>query len=266
LTGNVSIEKQLSSAARAPKTAELIANSLRTDIVRGKLKSGDTLPGEADLVKHFDVSRPTLREAFRILESESLIVVRRGSIGGILVSAPSTTAAARDFGLLLQVSGVTLADVYEARTVIEPYAVRALASRKSPDAVEELKAATSALALLMKQGDEHPDYHVWSEAAYAFHHTLIQRSGNATLALISSVLQDVTTKHMERAVRTRTADQPGTDRESRKVIRSFNKVTALIESGQADEAEKFWKSYLANTGKRMLWGSLAKDTVVDLFA
>src|ERR1044072_6044836 len=67
---------------RAPKTAELIADQLRSSIVRGVLKKGDSLPTEVELVKQFGVSRPTLREAFRILESESLIVVWRGSRGG----------------------------------------------------------------------------------------------------------------------------------------------------------------------------------------
>ena len=67
---------------RAPKTAELIASQLRGQIVRGELKAGDTLPPEITLMEQFGVSRPTLREAFRILETESLIDVRRGSRGG----------------------------------------------------------------------------------------------------------------------------------------------------------------------------------------
>ena len=63
---------------RAPKTAELIAGHIRRQIVRGELREGDTLPSELNLMEQFGVSRPTLREAFRILEAESLISVRRG--------------------------------------------------------------------------------------------------------------------------------------------------------------------------------------------
>ena len=73
---------------RAPKIAELIADQIRGNIVRGVLKAGDTLPPEVVLGKQFGVSRPTLREAFRILENESLIVVRQGSRGGVVVVHP----------------------------------------------------------------------------------------------------------------------------------------------------------------------------------
>src|ERR1700743_249632 len=73
---------------RAPKTAELIAANLRRQIVGGGLKEGLALPPEAELMEQFRVSRPTLREAFRILEAESLITIRRGSRGGAQVTAP----------------------------------------------------------------------------------------------------------------------------------------------------------------------------------
>ena len=83
---------------RAPKTAELIASYIRGQIVRGDLKTGDSLPSETVLMEMFGVSPPTLREAFRILEAESLISVRRGARGGARVvsrtspSRPGTSA------------------------------------------------------------------------------------------------------------------------------------------------------------------------------
>src|SRR5580704_2051753 len=70
---------------RVPKTAELVAAELRRKIVRGELAEGDALPSEAALMADFAVSRPTLREAFRVLESESLISIRRGARGGARV-------------------------------------------------------------------------------------------------------------------------------------------------------------------------------------
>ncbi|MCK9903482.1 GntR family transcriptional regulator, partial [Frankia sp. Cpl3] len=51
---------------RVPKTAELVAAQLRRQIVRGELVEGDALPPEAVLMEQFGVSRPTLREAFRV--------------------------------------------------------------------------------------------------------------------------------------------------------------------------------------------------------
>jgi hypothetical protein len=87
-------------ALRAPKTAELIASYIRGQVVRGELKTGDSLPPETALMEMFGVSRPTLHEAFRILEAESLISVRRGARGGARVVSPDIAVAARYVGLL----------------------------------------------------------------------------------------------------------------------------------------------------------------------
>lgn len=111
------------SVVRVPKAGELVAADLRRQIITGRLEPGAPLPNESVLMDRFGVSRPTLREAFRILESESIIKVLRGARGGARVVAPDGSVAARYTGLLLQYQGVPLADVYRARTAIEVSAV-----------------------------------------------------------------------------------------------------------------------------------------------
>lgn len=249
---------------RAPKTAELIADQLRSSIVRGVLKKGDTLPTEVELVKQFGVSRPTLREAFRILESESLIVVRRGSRGGVLVSSPETSVAARDFGLLLQMSGTTLADVYAARRVFEPAAAEMLAGRATPADVADLRSAAGALAVLVNEGTEGADFGEWSAATFRFHDLILERAGNTTLMLFGAVLRDVITRHMARAV-SRASDIAVIEKQFKQTIRVFTKFTALVESGDAVEARDFWAAHMDRAGRNMLWGDLATETVIDLF-
>jgi DNA-binding FadR family transcriptional regulator len=86
---------------RVPKTAELVAQRLRRQIISGDLAEGDALPSETTLTETFGISRPTLREAFRVLEAEQLISVRRGARGGARVHAPSADVAARYAGFRL---------------------------------------------------------------------------------------------------------------------------------------------------------------------
>src|SRR3712207_5521225 len=138
---------------RAPKTAELIATHIRRQIVRGELSQGDTLPPEVELMQQFGVSRPTLREAFRILETESLISVRRGSRGGAQIMAPSLNVASRYAGLLLQMGKATIGEVIEARALVEPIAAGLLAQRRTvadvgalTDIVDELGRLISAMS------------------------------------------------------------------------------------------------------------------------
>ena len=249
---------------RAPKTAELIADQLRAKIVRGVLKKGDALPTEQELVKQFGVSRPTLREAFRILESESLIVVRRGSRGGVLVAAPETSVAARSFGLLLQMSGTTLADVYEARKVFEPAAAEMLTRRATADDIAALKAALAELAELVNSGAANADFDEWSAAVFRFHDLILERGGNNTVALVGAVLRDVVTRHMARAVASST-DPDGIVKQFRRTLRAFTKFTALVEDGKAVEARELWEAHMDWAGRSMLWGRLGTESVIALF-
>jgi DNA-binding FadR family transcriptional regulator len=103
---------------RVPKTAELVAGHIRRQIVLGQLKEDDALAPESVLMEEFAISRPTLREAFRILESEGLITVRRGARGGARVQEPSEDAAARYAGLVLQHRGAILDEVLDARLIV----------------------------------------------------------------------------------------------------------------------------------------------------
>ena len=249
---------------RVPKSAELIADQLRSQIVRGVLKAGDTLPPELVLGKQFGVSRPTLREAFRILETESLILVRRGSRGGVQVVSPDISVAARDVGLLLQMSGTTLADVYEARTALEPSAVRILASKRSKKDVDDLTACVDQLSELVESGVEGANLDGWSEAAYRFHDLIIERADNQTLAILAGVLREVVAGHLSTAV-TRTSDRAELVSQFRKTIRAFRKLITLVDEKKTDEAEKYWRMHMQTAGKKVLWGSLATESVVDLF-
>src|SRR3954462_14589391 len=126
---------------RVPKMAELVAHRLRRQIVAGDLSGGDALPPEAALMAQFGVSRPTLREAFRVLESEGLISVRRGAHGGARVQTPNGDTAARYAGLVLEYRGTTLEDVYDARNIIEPPCAGLLAKRRTQADIKQLRAA-----------------------------------------------------------------------------------------------------------------------------
>ena len=55
---------------RLPKVAELVAGEIRRRIINGDVQAGDPLPNEAELTALFGVSRPTLREALRLLEAD----------------------------------------------------------------------------------------------------------------------------------------------------------------------------------------------------
>jgi GntR family transcriptional repressor for pyruvate dehydrogenase complex len=91
----------LTKPRRIPKLAEVIAAELRARILSGELQPGESLLSEATLIGQYEVSRPTLREALRLLEAQNLISVRRGSHRGPVVVHPSVDVVARAVAIQL---------------------------------------------------------------------------------------------------------------------------------------------------------------------
>src|SRR6266516_4600293 len=137
---------------RIPKMAELVAQQLRRQIVSGELTEGSALPSESVLMAQFGVSRPTLREAFRVLESEGLISVRRGAHGGARVQTPKGDIAARYAGLVLEFCGTTLEDVYDARNILEPPCAAMLASKRTQADLKKLRGVHDAARAHLDDG------------------------------------------------------------------------------------------------------------------
>ncbi len=239
---------------RIPKAAEMIADTLRTRIAQGELRAGDVLPGEADLIKQFGVSRPTLREALRILEAQALIVVARGARGGARIQLPSSRLAARHVALLLQVQGATLADVYEARLLIEPSAARLAAERAAKPAAKAL------LEIIREEEDALDDADAFSRAAIRFQERLVEVSGNRTLGLLTLMLRDLV-EMQRRAGVARNDAYPDRESARRKVVDAHRQVTACIGAGNGKKAEAQWKQFLSDVAAIVL-GPRAARTVV----
>ena len=162
-------------AVRVPKTSELVAKQIRNAIIRGELNDGDTLPAESHLISEFEVSRPTIREAIRILESEGLVTVARGARGGARISSPNYEMIERAAGITLQAQRVTIGDLYEMRTLIEPPAARLVAERNSEVAVPILRKFIEEEMAQIKER------FAVSLLIAEFHRLLMELSGNKKL-------------------------------------------------------------------------------------
>ena len=101
-------------AEPTPRRAMVVATEIRSRIAEGSLGEGDRLPPLAELADEFGISRPTLREALRILEMEFLLDLRTGDRGGATIRTPSSRVAAQLAGIVLEARRTTLADFYRA--------------------------------------------------------------------------------------------------------------------------------------------------------
>lgn len=228
------------AVVRVPKAGELVAASLRRRIVTGELKVGDPLPNEATLMEQFGVSRPTLREAFRILESEAIITVLRGAHGGARVLAPDSSAAARYTGLLLQYQGVPLVDVYRARASLEVTAVGMLAAGSRGGELDTFAALIDAGADLVDDAEAFARHDV------DVHQALIDLSGNQTLAVLAGMLVHIIDAHNALFIAAHGGDrgQVGDEPAALAAHRAYLKLLGLMRAGDAIAAQEFWRKHL----------------------
>ncbi|MET0147426.1 MAG: GntR family transcriptional regulator, partial [Ilumatobacteraceae bacterium] len=230
----------------APKAADVVADHLRRQIVRGELKEGDILPPEPRLLQLLGVGRPALREAMRMLESESLIRVRRGAKGGAVVRLPDPNVAARSTGFYLQARGVTFADVYQTRAVLEPAAVFVLADRGTAEAHQQLRQAWEA------EADSLGDDHAFAHASARFHHRIVELSGVATLAHLSGLLLDITDRATLSSLRSSATGPELRARHIKRAYGAYGHLVGLVEARKAGEAELFWREHMMFAGTLLL--------------
>jgi GntR family transcriptional regulator, transcriptional repressor for pyruvate dehydrogenase complex len=109
----------LFSRVSVGRISEILVEQIRVLIRDGALKPGDRLPPERDLSRSFGVSRVTVREALRMLQSSGLVEIRAGGRGGALVTAPTSGRVAEDLAELLSMSVISAANVTETRMILE---------------------------------------------------------------------------------------------------------------------------------------------------
>ncbi|HEV8296275.1 MAG TPA: GntR family transcriptional regulator [Acidimicrobiales bacterium] len=227
-----------SGARRQPRLrrryspAEAVADRLRDRILSGDVPHGGLLPKLEDLTDEYGVSKASIREACRILETEGLLRVQRGNVGGAMVHAPEPELAAYTVGLVLQARDVSVPDVATAVERFEPICAELCAERadRATTVLPELREAQAELAECIERSDGEGA----AGAARRWHEGLVTRCGNETTAVLIGTLAGLWTAHARNAAAESAArGVPMSDELSRRVYAEHEHIQALIEAGDA---------------------------------
>lgn len=108
-------------SVKSNKISQHIIDQIRSAIFEGRLKPGDKLPSEREMIGKFKVSKATLREALRSLEVLGFLEIRKGVSGGGFVTEVDMTKAKDSFTNFLLFKNLKLRDLSEVRLLLEPY-------------------------------------------------------------------------------------------------------------------------------------------------
>jgi DNA-binding FadR family transcriptional regulator len=237
-------DSQLAGARR--EKPQQIADELRERIVSGQLADGDSLGLENELVERFGVSRPSLREALRILETEGLITVVRGWRGGVVVRHPTERGIARAASAVLHARQVSNDDVFEARALLEPLAARTIAAMP-----HRLGPIGELLVLIGAAEEAIGDTVAYAEASAAFHERLVALAGNQTLTLLTEMLNELAAQVTDDKLR-RASDVADSESSQRVGIRAHRKLLQLLEAGDVNAVEEHWRAHMSAVAEVML--------------
>lgn len=227
---------------RAPHVADLVVAELRRRILDGELVDGDELPRQEDLIEEFGVSKPSIREALRILESEGLLSVRRGKVGGAVVHRPDQKNAAYTLGMVLRTMGAPVDDVSMALNMLEPQCVALCASR--PDrhdaVVPRLREVQEAAAGCID------DVRRFTVVSRQFHEEIVKLCGSPTLTLVVGALESVWSAHADAwaEIHADVGDYPDIDYR-RQGLEDHATLLTLIEEGDVAGAVAVAHRHLA---------------------
>lgn len=168
----------LFSPVSPTRVSQVIVDQIKDLVRNGSLNPGDRLPSERDLCGQFGVSRVTIREALRVLETNGMVTIKVGAHGGAFLTTPSTELLGAGLADLLSLSALTASNVTEARIIVEDGILPLIVERATEADVADLLRLVDEGTAAVESGSYSMDM------SAAFHVRLAECAHNPALTML----------------------------------------------------------------------------------
>lgn len=214
--------------------SEQIAIQIRRYLVRNDLQPGDRLGTEQELAREFGVSRPTLREALRLLASSQLIRASRGPGGGIFVASTPSEAMGHGLseaiGTMLETRSVSLGALVDARIHLEVPLAGLAARNATVETILKLEAA------IADAEENDPGSDAFHKPIACFHRTIAAAAENELMRAFTGWTLDVLDPSLLAAI--------GDAIDGELVLEQHREILRAVRRGQAAGAERAMRRHL----------------------
>lgn len=211
-----------------------VADLIRTAILDGRLKVDERLPTEEELAQRFGISRPTVREALKVLAAQNLIRARRGPAGGTFVCRPDPETVGRTLTdaatLLVGVGTFSVEEIVSARIETEAICCRLAAQHRSDEDLGQLAAE------IARQGDTALSDEEFCASDVRFHRALATASGNGPLRLMMYAVIESFVPVTNLLIYA--------DHERRRTVESHTHVLEAVSARDGDRAARAMRDHL----------------------
>lgn len=231
----MTMSMQLEPLDRA-KTYELVVRQIKAEIFAGRLRPGDRLPGERQLSEQLQVSRPSVREALRILQAMEIVSSQpgTGARSGLIISAEPSRALSDLLGIHVALSSYTVSDLMHVRLALECESVRRLATNSS---TVDLGPLEQILDKLSSPGIDRQAFH---DLDTEFHVALADSSGNQLLTDLMIAMREAVRRPMAKAFE-QDEDWPVRQKE---LAVEHAQIFKAIAAGKRDEVIDLMRSHI----------------------
>jgi GntR family transcriptional regulator, transcriptional repressor for pyruvate dehydrogenase complex len=231
-------EPELFSRVSVGRISEIIVEQVRLLMRQGQLKPGDRLPPERDLCERFGVSRVTVREALRMLESSGLVEIRVGARGGAFVTAPSSSRVGEGLADLLTLSVISAADVTEVRMILEVGIVPLVCERATEDDLADLEKICERSEEALRTGDYSMDM------SLEFHTRVARATHNPALEMLVESFRGPILMSLNQA-REAAPEMGGLG------TQEHERFIEAVRRRDSDEASRIMREHLTRTAHRL---------------
>ncbi len=221
-------------------TYQRIVEQIEQAIVSGEIPVGSQLASERELMVQFSVSRPTVREALRILQSMGLLESRPGTRGGPVVLAPSSKTLRRSLRAMVGTDAMDIVELVQFRVILEGSTSKLAALHRTEAQLERMRAAVDRMRACAETNAAD-----FADADLEFHEAIWAASGNGVLEMSGQAVSGVLRTLMQQ-------DSSGEDSDNRVKLASAEIDRGLYEAIAARDAH--------------LAGSIASRAVAERFA
>lgn len=163
------------AVSKSEKVSDNIIAQIRDSILSGRLKPGDRLSSEKELIAQFGVSKATMREALRVLEVMGLVEIRKGTSGGAFVAEVDMKTTINSIINFIHFKPISVKEITMLRYFIEPAVARIAASKRTENDIDNLREIIGE-AVVHRQSE--------ISREIEFHRYLARMTGNTLLILL----------------------------------------------------------------------------------
>ena len=216
---------------RANSVANQIVTQVRDALFAGKLCSGDLIGSEKHLAQKFDVSRITVRDALRTLETMGIIEIKVGAGGGARIANGNLDHFSDALAIQFKLAGVTEHEILDMQLAIESTAIELAALNRTEKDLECLLGLLDQASLVLDDPVE------FTKLGQMFHLAIVESSGNRALVAQFKSLRHVIWPNGAKRAKREIAEH---------AFQVHQKLFNMIKEGEAETARKLMVAHLSS--------------------